>query len=305
MKNIIYLENSFRSALSPDHANNELLEILYDFLPSKISFWSMKLAQAKFNTCQSSDQTNWLDHVQVFVGLPDWVINEEQMQAESLPHLKCPFGLLRILSDITEIPIKCALAQAKRDVLTKKWYKAFYHTFTFEVELLAISVDEDFETNPIHSPAARVKHDFVSLIDSDCVYEKVECLVDKIHRRYGCQRKFDTLRTALSTCYQLACGDNKLLMAFLGISHVSNTSVEHAIRIYGNLDIDQFFDWASDHFGLDEHYDDVDDLVDHFEYMLEKGEIHPNCDELYSFMSDMIFRYCNDLEISKIWQGIL
>ena len=43
---------------------------------------------------------HWLDKLQVYVGLPDWALTEEQMLSTSLP--KVPVWLLESLSDATE-----------------------------------------------------------------------------------------------------------------------------------------------------------------------------------------------------------
>ena len=98
MSKIHYLDISFRKAINSHKITNELIEILYDLLPIKFSFWALKLAQSRYNDRQASGETTWLDKMQVYVGLPDWVVSEEHMLSENIHHLKCPFGLLQDIS---------------------------------------------------------------------------------------------------------------------------------------------------------------------------------------------------------------
>ena len=88
MSNIHYLDISFRKALNSHKITNELIEILYDLLPTRFAFWALKLAQSRYNERQASGETTWLDKMQVYVGLPDWVVSEEQMLSENIHHLK-------------------------------------------------------------------------------------------------------------------------------------------------------------------------------------------------------------------------
>ena len=84
MSSIHHLNIPFKAPLNTNEITNELIEILYELLPNKFSHWSLKLAQSKFNHRQVHDASTWLDKLQVYVGLPDWVLTEEQMLSEQL-----------------------------------------------------------------------------------------------------------------------------------------------------------------------------------------------------------------------------
>ena len=127
MSNIHYLDISFRKALNSNKITNELIEILYDLLPIKFAFWALKLAQSRYNERQASGETTWLDKMQVYVGLPDWVVSEEQMLSENIHHLKCPFGLLQDISNVTHDGVFCAVPYLKTDSISKKRYSVFLH----------------------------------------------------------------------------------------------------------------------------------------------------------------------------------
>ena len=145
MSTIHYLDKPFKKALNLDKVTDQLIEILYDFLPAIFSFWSLKLAQSRFNERQNETHPKWLDKLQVYVGLPDWVITEEQMLSEELNHIKCPFGLLQSITDTTESGINCAIPFSKTDSLTGEKYAILLHTNTFDLEYHADCLDTDIE----------------------------------------------------------------------------------------------------------------------------------------------------------------
>ena len=122
MSNIHYLKIPFKTPLSTSKITDDLIEILYDLLPSNFSHWSLKVAQSRFNQRQSQDASTWHDKLQVYVGLADWVLTEEQMLSEQVPHIKCPFGLLESLSDVTESNLIVGIPNKKVCTLTGKSY---------------------------------------------------------------------------------------------------------------------------------------------------------------------------------------
>lgn len=300
MTNIFPLNIPFRKPLNADLITDELVTILYDLLPDKISFWSVKLAQAEFNARQAAGEATWLDKMQVFVGLPDWVVDEPQMQAEAVPHLKCPFGLLETLSDTTEISVNCAIPYRQTHTLTNKPYDAFMHTDTFEAKLMAMHLDEDIEQQ--QNDFADQDSQYESLVVNACehVSKKRDHLIDRIYRRHFLARNMDTLRTALSTCVHLAHGNAELVQAFLGVQHINTKAIHEARSIYSHLDIEEFFDWASDHFGLDDYYNDAQELVDHLQDMIKDDGLLLFKDDLYAFMTNMVDRSGLTLELLAV-----
>ena len=80
------------------------------------------------------------------------------------------------------------------------------------------------------------------------------------------------------------------MQAFLDVKNIDEKSIHEARRIYSNLDIDEFYEWASDHFGLDNYYEDSEDLVDHFKCIFRiDGDLLENNDD-YNFVTKMIGR---------------
>jgi hypothetical protein len=109
-----------------------------------------------------------------------------------------------------------------------------------------------------------------------------------------------TASGALSTCVQLAHGNVELLPAFLGVQHINAKAIDEARRIYSHLDIDEFFDWASDHFGLDDYYDDAQELVDHLQDMIKDNGSLLFKDDLHPFMADIVDRSGLTLEFLAV-----
>ena len=67
-------------------------------------------------------------------------------------------------------------------------------------------------------------------------------------------------------------------------------SLNYETKLISNLDINEFYEWASDHFGLDTYYEDSEDLVDHVKSIFRiDGDLLDN-NEDYKFVTKMIGR---------------
>ena len=128
------------------------------------------------------------------------------------------------------------------------------------------------------------------VFENDHVKEKSEYLVGRVKRACIYDENMNVFRTALSTCKQLSEGDGELLEAFLGVPNLQSKDILHAKEIYSQLDIDGFYEWASQHFGLDDYYDDSEDLVDHIKCIFRRDEILLDTNADYQFMVKVIGR---------------
>ena len=290
MSNIHYLNIPFKTPLNTSKITDDLIEILYDLLPSNFSHWSLKLAQARFNQRQSQDASTWHDKLQVYVGLADWVLTEEQMLSEQVPHIKCPFGLLESLSDVTESNLNVGIPNKKECTLTGQSYDAIFHTTSFDVSYHSAKLDSDIINGKSDFEFEDDQFERLVTFENDHVKEKSEYLVSRMKRARIYEENMNVLRTALSTCKQLSEGDRELLEAFLGVSNLKPKDIIQAKNIYSKLDIDEFYDWASQHFGLDDYYDDAEDLVDHIKCIFRQDEHLLENDTGYKFMTAIIAR---------------
>ena len=100
----------------------------------------------------------------------------------------------------------------------------------------------------------------------------------------------ETLATAISSCRALASGDKKLLEEFLQFEDAKDNGSEVPWRVYSNLDIEDFFEWASDHFGLDQYYESSEHLVGHIKWIIECEPTRLICNESYVFVAEIIGR---------------
>ena len=122
------------------------------------------------------------------------------------------------------------------------------------------------------------------------VREKTDYLVQRLIRSKIYRENMNVLKTSIASCRQLANGEKELLKAFLDVKNIDEKSIHEARRIYSNLDIDEFYEWASDHFGLDAYYEDSEDLVDHVKGIFRiDGYLLENNDD-YKFVTKMIGR---------------
>jgi len=114
--------------------------------------------------------------------------------------------------------------------------------------------------------------------------------VSRMKRARIYEENMNVLRTALSTCKQLSEGDVELLEAFLAVSNLKPKDIIQAKRIYSQLDIDDFYEWASQHFGLDDYYDDAEDLIEHIKCIFRRDEHLLEINDDYKFAVKMIGR---------------
>ena len=290
MSNIHYLNIPFKTPLNTNKITDDLIEILYDLLPSNFSHWSLKLAQARFNQRQSQDASTWHDKLQVYVGLADWVLTEEQMLSEQVPHIKCPFGLLETLSDVTESNLNVGIPNKKECTLTGRSYEAIYHSTSFDVSYHSAKLDGDIINGKGDFEFEGDQFERLVTFEIEHVKEKSEYLVSRMKRARIYEENINVLRTALSTCKQLSEGDGELLEAFLGITNLKSEDMVRAKKIYSKLDIGDFYEWASQHFGLDDYYYDAEDLVDHIKCIFRRDEHLLEVNDDYKFAVKMIGR---------------
>ena len=290
MSNIHYLDISFKKALNSQKITNELIENLYDLLPAKFAFWALKLAQSRYNERQASGETTWLDKMQVYMGLPDWVVSEEQMLSENVHHLQCPFGLIQDISNVTHDSIFCAVPHLKTDSISQKRYSVFLHDKSLTIEYNAHLLDSDILSQEANFEDVDDQYERLIKNELAHVCEKKEYLVKRIMRERYNEENIHVLRNAISTCLQMARGENEVIEAFIGVSNISDQDVEEARAIYSRLNIEEFYEWASHHFAIDDFYEDEDDLIHHIIGIINSDTMYFYNDEKYKFITEIIGR---------------
>tara|TARA_B110000305_G_C18954868_1_gene410065 strand:+ start:72 stop:368 length:297 start_codon:yes stop_codon:yes gene_type:complete len=88
----------------------------------------------------------------------------------------------------------------------------------------------------------------------------------------------------------LADGNIELIEEFTDIEDAGQIGSDEAQKIYSNLTVEEFFDWSTEHFGLDDYYTDTEVLVDNVKYHMEDDESMLEFNEPYKFITKMIAR---------------
>ena len=123
------------------------------------------------------------------------------------------------------------------------------------------------------------------------VCEKKEFLVRKLKSSQNIEAHLDVTRTSLLTCKQLADGEEQVIKSFLGLKSVTPKAIAEAKRIYSELDIDEFFEWASQHFGLGDYYFDGEDFIKQMKGHIARSDIAMDEDgDEYRFFAGMVGR---------------
>ena len=79
-------------------------------------------------------------------------------------------------------------------------------------------------------------------------------------------------------------------MSATDIEDAGQIGSDEAQKIYSNLTVEEFFDWSTEHFGLDDYYTDAEVLVDNVKYHMEDDESMLEFNEPYKFITKMIAR---------------
>ncbi len=91
---------------------------------------------------------------------------------------------------------------------------------------------------------------------------------------------------------QLADGNEETIKAFLGLSTLTPKAIIEAKEIYSQFDMHDFFEWASHHFGLDDYYEDGEDLINQIKRHLGYKELSLQSEQDFRFVSCLIGRTC-------------
>jgi hypothetical protein len=290
MTNIHYLDSFKAEPIVDEKITDELIESLYDFAPRNVFYWTLKFAKLKFNQRHRNNEQGWFDLLHVYVGLPDWIITEAQIEAEKAAHLKVPFGLINDISEISDNDFTISVPIQLTNSDTGEAYNSLYHAKAkyfalrcYEIESDIINKNGDFED---------MEDQFDTLIEHelDNVWRKKQVIVQILKDDDFQNERIETLYTCLNTCMGLAEGNKELIEAFTDIQDAGEIGPEEARKIYSNLTIEEFFEWGSDHFGLDDYYTDADTLVDNVKYHMECDERMLIVNEPYKFITQIIAR---------------
>jgi hypothetical protein len=269
---------------------DELIDKLYDFAPRNVFYWVLKFAKIRFNQRIKQDAETWFDKLRVYVGLPDWVITESQIEDDNVAHVKVPFGLINDINDISDIGLQISIPYQREDSETGELYNTLHHVTADFFALRSYHMDSDIINQK--EEFADMEDQFEDLIENGVanVWRKKQLLVKRLRTENFHIERTEILYTCLNTCMGLADGNIELIEEFADIEDAGQIGSEEAQKIYSNLTVEEFFDWSTEHFGLDDYYTDTEVLVDNVKYHMEDDESMLEFNEPYKFITKMIAR---------------
>ena len=290
MTNIYYL-NSYKAArIKDEQITDEFIETLYDFAPKNVFYWTLKFAKLRFNQRLQKNEQGWFDLLKVYVGLPNWIITESQIEAEKASHLKVPFGLINDINEISDNDFNIAVPFQVTNSNTGEAYNSLHHVMAKSFALRSYETDSDILNRSGDFENMEDQYDELIANELDNVWRKKQIIVQSLRDENFSDERVEILYTCLTTCMGLAEGNKELIEEFTDIQDVSEIGPKEARRIYSNLTIEEFFEWGSDHFGLDDYYLDADTLVDNVKYHMECDERMLIVNEPYKFITQIIAR---------------
>lgn len=290
MTNIHYLKICGVEQNSYEQIKDELIEKLYDLAPRNVFLWTLKYAKIKFNQRIQQDAETWFDKLKVYVGLPDWIITEEQIDDDKVAHVKVPFGLINDINEISDVRLRIAVPFQRMNSETGEAYNSLHHVDAQYFVIKSYNMESDIMER--REEFADMEDQYDNLIENGLVnvWQKKQLLVKRLRSETFQDERTEALYTCLNTCMGLAEGNIELIEEFTNIQGVGDIGAEEAQKIYSNLTIEEFFDWSTEHFGLDDYYTDTDVLINNVKYHMEENESMLEFNEPYKFITKMIAR---------------
>lgn len=290
MTNIHYLKICEVEQNSYEQIKDELIEKLYDLAPRNVFLWTLKYAKIKFNQRIQQDAETWFDKLKVYVGLPDWIITEEQIDDDNVAHVKVPFGLINDINEISDVRLRIAVPFQRMNTETGEAYNSLHHVDAQYFVIKSYNMESDIMER--REEFADMEDQYDDLIENGLVnvWQKKQLLVKRLRSETFQDERTEALYTCLNTCMGLAEGNIELIEEFTNIQGVGDIGAEEAQKIYSNLTIEEFFDWSTEHFGLDDYYTDTDVLINNVKYHMEENESMLEFNEPYKFITKMIAR---------------
>ena len=290
MTNIHYLKICEVEQNSYEQIKDELIEKLYDLAPRNVFLWTLKYAKIKFNQRIQQDAETWFDKLKVYVGLPDWIITEEQIDDDKVAHVKVPFGLISDINEISDVRLRIAVPFQRMNSETGEAYNSLHHVDAQYFVIKSYNMESDIMER--REEFADMEDQYDNLIENGLVnvWQKKQLLVKRLRSETFQDERTEALYTCLNTCMGLAEGNIELIEEFTNIQGVGDIGAEEAQKIYSNLTIEEFFDWSTEHFGLDDYYTDTDVLINNVKYHMEENESMLEFNEPYKFITKMIAR---------------
>ena len=290
MSNIHYLKTYKIDPNNRSMVTDELIDKLYDFAPRNVFYWVLKFAKIRFNQRIKQDAETWFDKLRVYVGLPDWVITESQIEDDNVAHVKVPFGLINDINDISDIGLQISIPYQREDSETGELYNTLHHVTADFFALRSYHMDSDIINQK--EEFADMEDQFDDLIENGVanVWRKKQLLVKRLRTENFHIERTEILYTCLNTCMGLADGNIELIEEFTDIEDAGQIGSDEAQKIYSNLTVEEFFDWSTEHFGLDDYYSDTEVLIDNVKYHMEDDESMLEFNEPYKFITKMIAR---------------
>ena len=290
MTNIHYLNSYAAGPVIERQITDEHVDKLFDFVPRNVFFWTLRFAKLKFNQRLSQGSETWFDRLKVYVGLPDWVLTEEQIEDENLAYIKIPFGLINDVQEISDYELIVTVPFQRHHSETGEAYNSLHHVSAKYFALSSYNMDTAILNRK--EPFADEEDQYEELIENelDNVWLKKQRLIQILRDEQFNNERVETLYTCLNTCMGLAEGNKELIEEFTNIHDAGDIGCEEAHRIYSNLTIEEFFDWSTEHFGLDDYYKDTETLIDNVKFHMEEDQRMLVVNEPYKFITKMIAR---------------
>ena len=141
--------------------------------------------------------------------------------------------------EVAKSNVKVALIGRYDGSLSGRVYNSLFYISRFDVVFQAANLYSDFIKNT--GEIKFIPDQFERLIfDHAHVTKKPEYLVKRHKRDLIYEENMKFLRIVITTCKQLADGDQRFIKVFLGVCDLNPKYIIDAKNIYSKLDVDNF-----------------------------------------------------------------
>ena len=180
MTNIYYLNSYKAERIKDEQITDEFIETLYDFAPKNVFYWTLKFAKLRFNQRLQKNEQGWFDLLKVYVGLPDWIITESQIEAEKASHLKVPFGLINDINEISDNDFNIAVPFQVTNSNTGEAYNSLHHVMAKNFALRSYETDSDILNRSGDFEDTEDQYDELIANELDNVWRKKQIIVQSL-----------------------------------------------------------------------------------------------------------------------------
>lgn len=239
MSEIILLESKFKNpSRIPKNITDTFIDEIIEYGPSILGWSSLLHAQIKYNNRSKTQKQIWYDLLPVYLGLPNWIEFEAQIQEHKLQHLRVPAGFLCDLFECTKQPMGITLSFPNEDGESLR----LLHTSTDKLKVAVEAVDSKNQVDLNENVSKTNDRQDCTINPSDNVWDKKQLVIDELRSINHDDFMNADFFVALEFCFSISEGIPGFQEEWYG--HIEQTAVQKQKLMdhYKSTDLQGFYE---------------------------------------------------------------